>query len=93
LCLSCVWVFIIQKQLCCKKTILSKKVKENYYDIKLLENEFEDFLEDHQMFMKEETIERHIKDKNNQDINQFILRKEMKYLDELLTHKEEQLKK
>jgi len=45
------------------------------------------------MFMKEETIERHIKDKNNQDINQFILRKEMKYLDELLTHKEEQLKK
>jgi len=66
---------------------------ENYYDIKLLENEFEDFLEHHQMFMKKETIERHIKDKNNQDINQFILRKEMKYLDELFTHKEEQLKK
>ena len=76
-----------------KKSSLLKVVKENYYDIKLLENKFEDFLEHHQMFMKKETIERHIKDKNNQDINQFILRKEMKYLDELLTHKEEQLKK
>ena len=76
-----------------KKSSLLKVVKENYYDIKLLENEFEDFLEHHQMFMKKETIERHIKDKNNQDINKFILRKEMKYLDELLTHKEEQLKK
>lgn len=76
-----------------KKSSLLKVVKENYYDIKLLENEFEDFLEHHQMFMKKDTIERHIKDKNNQDINQFILRKEMKYLDELLTHKEEQLKK
>lgn len=76
-----------------KKSSLLKVVKENYYDIKLLENEFEDFLEHHQMFMKKETIERHIKDKNNQYINQFILRKEMKYLDELLTHKEEQLKK
>ena len=76
-----------------KKSSLIKVVKENYYDVKLLENEFEDFLEHHQMFMKKDTIERHIKDKNNQDINQFILRKEMKYLDELLTHKEEQLKK
>ena len=76
-----------------KKSNLLKVVKENYYDVKLLENEFEDFLEHHQMFMKKDTIERHIKDKNNQDINQFILRKEMKYLDELLTHKEEQLKK
>ncbi len=76
-----------------KKSSLLKVVKENYYDVGLLENEFEDFLEHHQMFMKKDTIERHIKDKNNQDINQFILRKEMKYLDELLTHKEEQLKK
>ena len=76
-----------------KKSSLLKVGKENYYDVGLLENEFEDFLEHHQMFMKKDTIERHIKDKNNQDINQFILRKEMKYLDELLTHKEEQLKK
>jgi hypothetical protein len=76
-----------------KKSSLLKVVKENYYDVGLLENEFEDFLEHHQMFMKKDTIERHIKDKNNQDINQFILRKEMKYLDELFTHKEEQLKK
>ena len=76
-----------------KKSSLLKVVKENYYDVGLLENEFEDFLEHHQMFMKKDTIERHIKDKNNQDINQFILRKEMKYLDELFAHKEEQLKK
>ena len=76
-----------------KKSSLLKVVKENYYDIKLLENEFEDFLEHHQMFMKKDTIERHIKDKNNQDITPFILRKEMKYLDELLNHKEQQIKK
>jgi hypothetical protein len=76
-----------------KKSSLLKVVKENYYDVGLLENEFEDFLEHHQMFMKKDTIERHIKDKNNQGINQFILRKEMKYLDELFAHKEEQLKK
>lgn len=76
-----------------KKSSLLKVVKENYYDVKLLENEFEDFLEHHQLFMKKDTIERHLKDKNKQDISPFILRKEMKYLDELLTHKEEQLKK
>ena len=76
-----------------KKSSLLKVVKENYYDVGLLENEFEDFLEHHQMFMKKDTIERHIKDKNNQGINQFILRNEMKYLDELFAHKEEQLKK
>ena len=71
-----------------KKSSLLKVVKENYYDVKLLENEFEDFLEHHQMFMKKDTIERHIKDKNNQDINQFILRKEMKYLDTILTNRD-----
>jgi len=76
-----------------KKSSLLKVVKENYYDVKLLENEFEDFLEHHQLFMKKDTIERHLKDKNKQDISPFILRKEMKYLDELLNHKEEQLKK
>ena len=76
-----------------KKSSLLKVVKENYYDIKLLENEFEDFLEHHQLLMKKDTIERHLKDKNKQDISPFILRKEMKYLDELLNHKEQQIKK
>ena len=76
-----------------KKSSLLKVVKENYYDVKLLENEFEDFLEHHQLFMKKDTIERHLKDKNKQDISPFILRKEMKYLDELLNHKEQQIKK
>ena len=76
-----------------KKSDSFKQVKEEYYDTKLLEKEFEDFLEHHQMFQKKDTIEKHLKDKNKQDITPFILRKEMKYLDELLTHKEEQLKK
>ena len=70
-----------------------KQVKEEYYDLELLEKEFDDFLEYHQIFQKKDTIEKHLKDKNNQDITPFILRKEMKYLDELLNHKEEQIKK
>ena len=76
-----------------KKSDSFKQVKEEYYDTKLLEKEFEDFLEHHQMFQKKDKIERHLKDKNNQDISPFILRKEMKYLDELLNHKEQQIKK
>src|SRR6056300_615981 len=76
-----------------KKSDSFKQVKEEYYDTKLLEKEFEDFLEHHQMFQKKDKIERHLKDKNNQDISPFILRKEIKYLDELLNHKEEQIKK
>lgn len=74
-----------------KKSDSFKQVKEEYYDLKLLEKEFDDFLEYHQMFQKKDIIERHLKDKNNQDITPFILRKEMKYLDELLNHKEEQI--
>ena len=76
-----------------KKSDSFKQVKEEYYDLKLLDKEFEDFLEYHQMFQMKDTIERHLKDKNNQDITPFILRKEMKYLDELLNHKEQQIKK
>jgi hypothetical protein len=74
-----------------KKSDSFKQVKEEYYDLKLLEKEFEDFLEYHQSFPKKDLIESHLKDKNNQDITPFILRKEMKYLDELLNHKEEQI--
>ena len=76
-----------------KKSDSFKQVKENYYDTKLLDKEFDDFLEYHQMYQKKDTIEKHLNDKNNQDITPFILRKEMKYLDELLKHKEEQLTK
>ena len=76
-----------------KKSDSFKQVKEEYYDLKLLDKEFDDFLEYHQMFQKKDIIEKHLKDKNNQDITPFILRKEMKYLDELLNHKEEQIKK
>jgi hypothetical protein len=76
-----------------KKSDSFKQVKEEYYDTKLLEKEFEDFLEHHQIFQKKDIIERHLKDKNNQDNSPFILRKEMKYLDELLNHKEQQIKK
>ena len=76
-----------------KKSDSFKQVKENYYDTKLLDKEFDDFLEYHQMYQKKDTIEKHLNDKNNQDITPFILRKEMKYLDELLNHKEEQIKK
>ena len=74
-----------------KKSDSFKQVKEEYYDLKLLDKEFEDFLEYHQSFPKKDLIESHLKDKNNQDITPFNLRKEMKYLDELLNHKEEQI--
>ena len=74
-----------------KKSDSFKQVKEEYYDLKLLEKEFDDFLEYHQSFPKKDLIESHLKDKNNQDITPFNLRKEMKYLDELLNHKEEQI--
>ena len=69
-----------------KKSDSFKQVKEQYYDLDLLEKEFEDFLQSHQLFTSKETIENHLKDKNNQDITPFILRKEMKYLDTILTN-------
>ena len=71
-----------------KKSDSFKQVKEQYYDLDLLEKEFEDFLQSHQLFTSKETIENHLKDKNNQDITPFILRKEMKYLDTILTNRD-----
>ena len=71
-----------------KKSDSFKQVKEQYYDLDLLEKEFEDFLQSHQLFTSKQTIENHLKDKNNQDITPFILRKEMKYLDTILTNRD-----
>ena len=71
-----------------KKSGSFKQVKEQYYDLDLLEKEFEDFLQSYQLFTSKETIENHLKDKNNQDITPFILRKEMKYLDTILTNRD-----
>ena len=71
-----------------KKSDSFKQVKEQYYDLDLLEKEFEDFLQSYQLFTSKETIENHLKDKNNQDITPFILRKEMKYLDTILTNRD-----
>lgn len=71
-----------------KKSDSFKQVKEQYYDLDLLEKEFEDFLQSHQLFTSKETIQNHLKDKNKQDITPFILRKEMKYLDTILTNRD-----
>ena len=71
-----------------KKSGSFKQVKEQYYDLDLLEKEFEDFLQSYQLFTSKETIENHLKDKNYQDITPFILRKEMKYLDTILTNRD-----
>ena len=71
-----------------KKSDSFKQVKEQYYDLDLLEKEFEDFLQSHQLFTSKETIENNLKDKNKQDITPFILRKEMKYLDTILTNRD-----
>tara|TARA_B110000503_G_scaffold66913_1_gene104969 strand:- start:71 stop:442 length:372 start_codon:yes stop_codon:yes gene_type:complete len=69
------------------------QVKEQYFDTNLLEKEFEDFISHHQLFAKKNIIEEHIKDKNmNQNIH-FIIRKEMKYLDEILDYYKIQLEK
>ena len=72
-----------------KKSDSFKQVKEQYYDLDLLEKEFEDFLQSHQLFTSKETIEDHIKDKSlNKDLTPFLVRKEMKYLDTILTNRD-----
>ncbi len=66
-----------------------KDMKEQYYDHDLLMKEFEDFLQSSQLCASKQIIEDHIKDKNIQkDLVPFILRKEMKYLDEILTNRD-----
>ena len=72
-----------------KKSDSFKQVKEQYYDLDLLEKEFEDFLQSHQLFTSKVTIEDHIKDKSlNKDLTPFLVRKEMKYLDTILTNRD-----
>ena len=66
-----------------------KDMKEEYYDHDLLEKEFQDFLQHQQLYTSKQIIEDHIKDKSVQkDLVPFILRKEMKYLDEILTNRD-----
>ena len=72
-----------------KKSDSFKQVKEQYYDLELLNKEFEDFLQSQQLFTSKETIEDHIKDKSlNKDLTPFLVRKEMKYLDTILTNRD-----
>jgi len=66
-----------------------KDMKEEYFDWDLLEKEFQDFLQHQQLYTSKQIIEDHIKDKSVQkDLVPFILRKEMKYLDEILTNRD-----
>ena len=66
-----------------------KDMKEQYFDRDLLEKEFQDFLQHQQLYTSKQIIEDHIKDKSVQkDLVPFILRKEMKYLDEILTNRD-----
>ena len=72
-----------------KKPNSFKQVKEQYYNFELLEKEFEDFLQYQQLYTSKDVIERHIKDKTtDKSLAPFILRKEMKYLDEILTNRD-----
>jgi len=66
-----------------------KDMKEQYYDHDLLEKEFQDFLQHQQLYTSKQIIEEHIKDKSiTKDLVPFTLRKEMKYLDEILTNRD-----
>jgi hypothetical protein len=66
-----------------------KDMKEEYYDHDLLEKEFQDFLQHQQLYTSKQIIEEHIKDKSiTKDLVPFTLRKEMKYLDEILTNRD-----
>ena len=68
---------------------IKKLEKEEYFDRDLLEKEFQDFLQHQQLYTSKQIIEDHIKDKSVQkDLVPFILRKEMKYLDEILTNRD-----
>ena len=66
-----------------------KDMKEEYYDHDLLEKEFQDFLQHQQLYTSKQIIEEHTKDKSiTKDLVPFTLRKEMKYLDEILTNRD-----
>ena len=67
-----------------------KYIKDEYYNHTKLEQEFEDFLQHHQLFTSKSTIEDHIRDKNtSKDFIPFLVRKEMKYLDTILTNRDQ----
>jgi len=72
-----------------KKSKQFKDMKEEYFDRDLLEKEFQDFLQHQQLYTSKQIIEEHIKDKSiTKDLVPFTLRKEMKYLDEILTNRD-----
>ena len=67
------------------KSNAHKEMKETYYNPKLLNKEYEDFLSFHQLYQLKDFIKDHIKDKSNtNDVSPYLIRKEMKYLDEIL---------
>ena len=66
------------------KSNAHKEMKETYYNPKLLNKEYEDFLSFHQLYQLKDFIKDHIKDKSNtNDVSPYLIRKEMKYLDEI----------
>ena len=73
-----------------KKSQSHKYIKDEYYNQDLLDKEFEDFLQHSQLYTSKDDIENHIKDKTtDKRIYPFLVRKEMKYLDTILTKREQ----
>jgi len=73
-----------------KKSQSHKYIKDEYYNQDLLEKEFEDFLQHSQLYTSKDDIENHIKDKTtDKRIDPFLVRKEMKYLDTILTKRDQ----
>ena len=67
-----------------------KMIKDEYYNHTKLEQEFEDFLQHQQLYTSKREIEEHIRDKNtSKDFIPFLVRKEMKYLDTILTNRDQ----
>ena len=73
-----------------KKSQSHKYIKDEYYNQDLLDKEFEDFLQHSQLYTSKDDIENHIKDKTtDKRIDPFLVRKEMKYLDKILTKRDQ----
>jgi len=74
------------------KNAQSKKViQEKYYDQDRVTEKFESFLGHHGLYKVRGIIEDKIKKSNDGDLSVFGMEEEIKYLDDVLTEKENQL--
>ena len=76
-----------------KNSKSTKMINEKYYDKERIEEKFESFLGYHGLYKVRNIIEERIRKVNGGDLNVFGIEEEMKYLDDVLTEKENHLSK